>query len=207
MSTLKWRPSPALLVAALAISIALVGTAVAGPSAEISLNKNERRITVKIARQLSLKFIKRFTAPLSNRQITKREPGLSVANAANANSVDDDAITTAKIADDAVTADKADESIQKSDDLLSAIVANDGSLVRGRGATSSSLPATGDYRVTFDRDVDTCVPVVAPRLVGTPRFATVRADAPGTAANEVRVRIWDTAGAASSLQFNLLILC
>jgi len=115
-------------------------------------------------------------------------------------------VTTGKIAAGAVNSQKVDGSIEKSENLLSAIVDNAGNLVRGRGAESSERPAEGDYRVTFNRDVNACVPVATPRLVGTPRFATVRADA-GTGANEVRVRIWDDEGNASNFQFNLLILC
>jgi len=120
MRTFSWRPSPALLVAVLAVSIALVGTAAAGPidnpiAQDSRLTKKDRRVAAKIARTLSLRFIKRFTPNLANRQITQRAPGLSVANADNATSADqadtvpDGAITTEKLADDAATGDKVNE--------------------------------------------------------------------------------------------------
>jgi hypothetical protein len=118
-----------------------------------------------------------------------------------------DAVTTGKLAGGAVTSAKVDGSIQKSSDLLSAIVDNGGALVRGIGAVAASRPDTGDYRVVFNRDVENCVPVATPRLTGTPRYSTVRTDAGGTAANEMRVRVWDPDGNASNFQFNLLVLC
>jgi len=118
-----------------------------------------------------------------------------------------DAVTTDKIAANAVNSQKVDGSIEKTANLLSAIVDNGGNLVSGRGAETSSRPGEGDYRVTFNRDVEACVPVATPRLVATPRYATVRADAPGTAANEIRVRIWDPEGNPSNFQFDVLILC
>lgn len=147
MRILKRKPSPALVVAIAALSIALVGTAVAGPIATSSLSKNERRITAKIARTLSLRFIKRFTAPLANRQITMRAPGLSVANAENASN-----------AENAANADDADALDGKSinDVVMWAFVDNDGSLFRSSGGVTSTQQGTGDFDVTFPRNVDTC---------------------------------------------------
>lgn len=51
---LKWRkPSPALIVAIVALSAALVGTAVAGPIAGISLSKGEKKQIRKISRNIA----------------------------------------------------------------------------------------------------------------------------------------------------------
>lgn len=106
------RPSPALIVAIAALSVSLVGTAVAVPIAEVSLNKQERKVTRKIAANLARKIARRISGRVSNRRITKRAPGLSVASANTANSansantantVPDGAVTTNKIADGAVT--------------------------------------------------------------------------------------------------------
>ena len=70
-------PSPALVVALIALCAALVGTAVAGPVGNISLlNKKEKKQTKKIA--------KKVARSVANKQITKRAPGLSVLNATNA---------------------------------------------------------------------------------------------------------------------------
>jgi hypothetical protein len=63
------RPSPSMIVASTALIIALAGTAMAAPTAIKSvLDKKEKKQVKNIA----------------NKRITKRAPGLSVANATNA---------------------------------------------------------------------------------------------------------------------------
>lgn len=95
------RPSPALLVAIAALCVALVGTAVAGPVAGTSrLNKADRKVVIKTARTLALRYIKRFTPTLANREITQREPFLSVNVA--------DSATLATTANRAKSAESAD---------------------------------------------------------------------------------------------------
>ena len=59
------RPSPALVLAALALVFAMAGTAVAGPDA------------------ISSKITKSKVKKISNKQIAKAAPGLSVDNAEN----------------------------------------------------------------------------------------------------------------------------
>ncbi|MEZ5186521.1 MAG: hypothetical protein R2720_12305 [Candidatus Nanopelagicales bacterium] len=104
----KLRPSPARVVAVLAVAGLAVGTAAAdsGPTAQ-SVSKKKVRTIAKIQ---------------ANKAITKRAPGLSVLSAETANPVGpaggdltgnypsptiaDNAVTTTKIADQAVTADK-----------------------------------------------------------------------------------------------------
>jgi hypothetical protein len=67
------RPSPAMTVAGAALIIALAGTAMAAPTALKSvLDKKEKKQVKNIA----------------NKQINKRAPGLSVANAQNAGNAD-----------------------------------------------------------------------------------------------------------------------
>lgn len=118
-----------------------------------------------------------------------------------------------KLADGVVNLSKLDvsnveQAFQPKSELLSGIVTNAGDLVRGRGAESASRPNTGDYRIQFNRNIEECVPVVTPRLTGTSNFATARADAGGTDADTVRVRIWDQDGNADNIgQFNILVLC
>lgn len=73
MRIFKHKPSPAMIVAIAALSVSLVGTAVAGPIAEISLNKGEKKQIRKISRNISNR--------VSNRRISQRAPGLSVATA------------------------------------------------------------------------------------------------------------------------------
>jgi hypothetical protein len=106
MRSLKRKPSPALVIAIMALCVSLVGTAVAVPIATVSLNKNEK------------KQIRKIAGKISNKRITKRAPGLTVsaADLANiatlANSVANDSITTEKLADAAVTpAELADAAV------------------------------------------------------------------------------------------------
>lgn len=61
------RPAPAILAAVSVVAVALVGTAIAGPSAAISV--------------LTGSQVKKTAKKQANKQITKRAPGLSVANA------------------------------------------------------------------------------------------------------------------------------
>lgn len=78
------KPSPALLVAVIALVAALVGTAIGGV-AVTSLNKSERKQVKKIAKKQGNKQAKK--------QIKKQEPGLNV--------------NSAKSADEAAAADNA----------------------------------------------------------------------------------------------------
>jgi hypothetical protein len=74
------RANPAIVIAIVALCVAVVGTAAAGPIAEISLTKHEKKQTRKIAATLARKI----AARVSNRRITKRAPKLSVASANSA---------------------------------------------------------------------------------------------------------------------------
>jgi hypothetical protein len=122
------RPSPALAVAILALCVSLVGTAFAGPIAEISnLNKKDTRTVRKISNRIA------------NKRITNRAPGLSVATAQAAIVAD-----TAKSADSAKMADQAANSSHAakatdSDQL--------GGTAAGRYVTPSSTLASGDTEV------------------------------------------------------------
>lgn len=93
------RPSPAMIVAIAALCVSLVGTAFAGPIAEISgLKKKDKQVVRKISRKISNR--------VSNRRITKRAPGLSVLQAQIASSAG--IATNAVNAADAVNAANAD---------------------------------------------------------------------------------------------------
>ncbi|MGH2955739.1 MAG: hypothetical protein ACRDL6_01930 [Solirubrobacterales bacterium] len=83
MRSTKRRPSPALVVAFLALSVAIVGTATAGPGA---LTKREKKQVRKLA----------------NKRISKAAPNLSVAKAGTAV-----VATSAELANRAFAADSA----------------------------------------------------------------------------------------------------
>ena len=69
------KPSPALLVAVVALVAALAGTAIGGV-AVTSLSKKDKKQVTKIAKKQGKKQ--------ANKQIDKKAPGLSVASATNA---------------------------------------------------------------------------------------------------------------------------
>jgi hypothetical protein len=64
-------PSPAMVLAAVALILALAGTAIAGPD--------------RLTREVTKSKVKKISKKQANKQITKRAPGLSVANAETAN--------------------------------------------------------------------------------------------------------------------------
>jgi hypothetical protein len=71
------RPSPAFVVAVIALTAAFLGTAIAGPNATTSVSKKK---TKKIAKTQ----VNKLAPDIANEEITARAPGLSVANAQNA---------------------------------------------------------------------------------------------------------------------------
>jgi hypothetical protein len=146
-----------MIVAIAALSVSLVGTAVAGPIAEISVfNKKDKQQIRKISRNISNR--------VSNRKITQRAPGLSVAaaNLANIASV----ANVAHKATNATNAENAEKlggqgpgDYVTQTELLWALVDGDtgaASIVRSNGATGASSPGTGRYVVTFNRNISSC---------------------------------------------------
>jgi len=89
-------------------------------------------------------------------------------------------------------------------DVLTAVVAANGTLVRGRGATASALtnvPAER-FRVTFNRDVSTCAYTVSPQGDASEQAFGVRS--PADNKNQVVVDQPDPGGARA---FHLHVLC
>jgi hypothetical protein len=75
----RTKPSPAMVVAVIALSFALVGTAIAGPDA--------------ITSAVTKSKVKKIDKKQAKKQIRKKAPGLSVANAVNAqNAVNADTV-------------------------------------------------------------------------------------------------------------------
>lgn len=186
------RPSPALVVAVVALAAALTGTAVAEMATTARLDRVEKKQTRKIAKKIAAKISKRQ----ANRQITRRAPGLSVASAADAASL----------------GGSPAGSYQGKADLLSATVAPANAaatVLRGRGATAVTRVAPGFYGVTFNRDVTGCTWTATygqPNNAGVNAlWATVRGR---PSPNEVGVVLRDQAGAQQDGNgFHLLVLC
>jgi hypothetical protein len=67
------RPSPAIVVAVLALIAAVAGTAVAGPDATTSA------LTKSNVKKIAAKQVNALAPAIADEQITRRAPGLSVA--------------------------------------------------------------------------------------------------------------------------------
>ena len=127
------KPSPAMVVAVLALFISLAGTALAGPIAEISgLNKRDKRVVRKLSRKIS------------NQRITARAPGLAVASAGTASSA-----STAKTADSATTADNAGNANALGGVLASGYVRNGCDSPTGQIRGFARVPAEASFSSTF----------------------------------------------------------
>jgi hypothetical protein len=216
MKHLKKRPSPAMIVAMTALCVSLVGTAFAGPIAEISgLNKRDKRVIRKITRKVSGK--------VSNRRITKRAPGLSVAAAQNANIANvANAANSAVNAQNAQNAQNAEDSDQlgslppsayaRSTVLRSVAVLANGSVV------SSSSDGVAQSNVTHPSTGVYCVDGLNPApktAIGTSRFGSgfkvqiFTKTNPGgielCPGKQIGVAIYNEANALSNQPFQLLI--
>jgi hypothetical protein len=89
-------------------------------------------------------------------------------------------------------------------DLLTAVVADNGTLERGRGATAAtqtSNPAD-NYRVTFNRDVSTCAYTVSPQ--GGPADAAFGVRSPADNKSQVVV---DEPDGGAQRGFHLQVIC
>ena len=84
-STMRRRPSPAIVIAVLALVAALAGTAIAGPPATTSIGKNQ---TKKIARQQAKKISKRQDEKQDNRNFP-----------VDSSQIEDGAVTSEEVAD------------------------------------------------------------------------------------------------------------
>lgn len=147
---IRRKPSPAMIVAILALSVSLVGTAVAGPIAEISLNKGEKKQIRKISRNISNR--------VSNRRITQRAPGLSVANAGLANIAN--VANAANTANNAKNAENAENAAQLGGKGPEEYLASE---TQGVPIAGASVDDDGTVRRWFNRaggepDVDKTAP-------------------------------------------------
>jgi len=118
------RPSPAMVVAVIALTGAFAGTAIAGPDA----------ITSAVTKSKVKQIAKKQGKKQANKQIRKKAPGLSVANAVNAQNA-----TNATNATNAATAANANAP------SVYAQVTEDGNVdaARSRGINSDNVTQVG----------------------------------------------------------------
>ncbi len=99
---------------------------------------------------------------------------------------------------------------QHSDQYMSAVVAADGTLVRGTGGpTAASNTFTGNYEVTFSRDVSACTFVADPGMTGSSGSTTGTATVAGADGNAfaVFVRTLDATNTNANNSFHLIVMC
>jgi hypothetical protein len=90
-----------------------------------------------------------------------------------------------------------------------AVISNVGATVRSRGTTSSSQTGTGDYEVIFDRDVRGCVysATLGDESAAGPGNGQISVTSVATNVNGVRVRTRDSAGELANRSFHLIVSC
>ena len=133
MSLTRSRPSPAMIVAVLALTLALAGSAIAAPDASLTA--------------LSKAQVKRIAKKVANKQITKRAPGLSVAHAKTA-----DNATNAQNATNATNATNITGANSKNLPIAYGTATGGVTAVTGVGGTrttSAASSGTGFRTITF----------------------------------------------------------
>jgi hypothetical protein len=205
------RPSPALVVASIALLVALGGTSVAAVN------------------QLAANSV--GTSQLKSNAVTTPKIKNSAVNASKLAS---NAVTTAKIAGNAVTNAKIANGTIQPADLSSgaktsgpsgaqgpsgpagtsaaafwASVDQNGTLIRNKGAVSAQRNGIGSYQVIFSQDVTGCVYLSSP---GGPTTSTFTGDESGAAqlpnvAAGVRVFTTLSTGVLADRPFFLAVFC
>jgi hypothetical protein len=198
------RPSPALVVASIALLAALGGTGIAAVanvpdnSVGTSKIKNNAVTAPKIA---------------SNAVTSAKIAGNAVTNAKIANGT----IQPADLSSAAKTAGPAGAPGPAGPTgppgaaatALWASVDQNGTLIRNKGAASAQRNGTGNYQVIFNQDVTACIYLSSPGGPTTALFASFESGAaqlPNVAAG-VRVVTTTSAGAAIDLPFFVAVFC
>jgi hypothetical protein len=90
-----------------------------------------------------------------------------------------------------------------------AVISNVGATVRSRGTTSSAQTGTGEYEVVFDRDVRGCVysATLGDESAAGPGNGQISVTSAATNVNGVRVRTRDSAGELANRSFHLIVSC
>ena len=202
------KPTPAAMVALVALIVALGGTAVADPAARVAakIRKSDGKRIVKVIPRNSL-----TGTQIDESKLTLPKP--TAATLADRAIVADTAATAAS-ADRATTAANADSAADAAKlggkdsaafagagDLKFAIVNAAGDLMRQRGgATDADIvdAAEDTYRVEFSADVGACAYTATPTGAATSDTLAVET---GTSPTTVRV------DADSSTDFHLQVIC
>lgn len=118
--------------------------------------------------------------------------------------------TNASARVDNLNADSVDGATAEDLVTRTAVVNSDGTRVRGRGSTSSNLVNSGEYDVTFNRDISACTYTATLGVSGTagavPAGSISVARSPA-GPNVVRVSTDNTSGADRNRSFQLAVNC
>jgi hypothetical protein len=187
------HPSPAMVLAALALVFAMVGTAVAGPGA------------------ISSKITKAKVKKIAKKQINKAAPGLSVAHADTATSATN--ATNANNATNATNANNAANATNLAgksapDVVRWANINADGTLGSGFGLESSTS-GTGEYYVTATEPIEDCAAVVTPLESGgrATTFPGLGPPSHTSDPNSYNIHRFDTAGALTNAATSVAVFC
>lgn len=181
---LRKRPSPAMIVAVVALVAALGGTAYAKV---VITGKNIRNSTV-------------VGADIKNKALAGRD-------------IKNDSLGRVPIKEERLTASKFGQvnSSKVADGVnRQAVVTSAGGLSRARGATSSTRTGLGEYTVVFNRDVRTCAYFVSIGSVSTtaPGNGEIASSSQSGNANAVHVSTTNSAGtAAADRPFHVIASC
>jgi hypothetical protein len=90
-----------------------------------------------------------------------------------------------------------------------AVISNVGATVRSRGTTSSSQTGPGQYQVVFDRDVRNCVytATLGDESAAGPGNGQISVTSAAANVNGVRVVTRDSAGEFANRSFHLIVSC
>jgi hypothetical protein len=215
-SSFRRRPSPAMLVALLALVVAMTGTATAAVLITSPDQLADRVVTSSKLDNEAVSAEKLATDSVNSRALN--EPSVESTN------LNDLAVTRSKLATDAVderalaTRSVGNSELQgravTNDKLLnpvnSASVNPDGTLRRSVGvnAAGTRRTATGNYIVAFNKPVDDCAMTVTPigafpNALGTPFVASV-----GDDRRVVLVQWRATAGQQlTDVSFSVIVQC
>jgi hypothetical protein len=172
-----------VVVAVVALVIGSLGTAVAAPALTKAKVKS-------IATQI----------------VNKKAPTLSVANAVNATNaagVPDNAINSADVANGTLVRD--DFAAGAVPTVLFARISSAGGVTAGFGVVSSVRNSTGNYTVTFNRNVTACAALVT--VFGSDQEVYFVSSQTAGGAVTVDIELPDTSSTQQDSAFNLGVLC
>jgi hypothetical protein len=193
MRRLIRRPSPAMVIACLALLVALAGTGVAAVSIVLPPNS---------VGTLQLRTGAVTSAKVRNGSLLRADFASGQVPAGAIGPVGPAGPQGAK-------GDKGDKG-DKDDPATSlwAVVASDGTLSRSAGVTSVSHVGTGSYRVRFNRNIDQCnweATIGAPAMTASTGMIAVELSSTGN--DTVQVTTLSTAAALADRAFHLAVLC